>query len=77
MEAIIGLGADGAKADSRRKQRRGAEIGLGRKLEGFANRRRTEVHAWKSLEMAHWRRGTVMLLQRGSQGLGMYEGRNE
>ena len=29
------------------------EIGLGRKLKGFANRRRTVVDAWKSLEMAH------------------------
>lgn len=56
MEAIIGLGADGAKAIPEGSKEVEQEIGLGRKLKGFANRRRTEVDAWKSL--AHCALGT-------------------
>jgi hypothetical protein len=56
VEAIIGLGADGAKAIPEGSKDVEQEIGLDKKLKGFANRRKTEADAWKRL--AHWRRGT-------------------
>lgn len=78
MKAIIGTWSGWAKAIPEGSKKPEGEMGLDT-VRGLVNKGQTEVDAWKSLEMAHCALATwdVMLLQRGSQGLGMYEGRNE